>query len=125
MADLDYDVADGVGTITLNRPHRKNAFTFEMIEEWAERLRLVRTDDDVRVVVLTGAGDAFCSGVDLESFSPSDGAVLAMARALPSGRNAKARNGRRGELRIGMNQQDFLFGRHARDQIVNPLLERL
>lgn len=73
MADLEWAVAEGVGTITLNRPHRKNAFTFEMIDEWAERLRLIRTDDEVRVVVLTGAGDAFCSGVDLESFSPADG----------------------------------------------------
>jgi enoyl-CoA hydratase/carnithine racemase len=65
MADLDYDVADGVGTITLNRPALKNAFTFEMIDQWAEALRAARTDPRVRVVVVTGAGDAFCSGVDL------------------------------------------------------------
>jgi len=66
MADLEYTVADGIGTILLNRPHRKNAFTLDMIDTWAEALRDARTDPDVRVVVLTGAGDAFCSGVDLD-----------------------------------------------------------
>ena len=35
MADLEYTIADGIGTILLNRPHRKNAFTLEMIDEWA------------------------------------------------------------------------------------------
>jgi len=66
MADLEYTVADGIGTILLNRPHRKNAFTLDMIDTWAEALRDARTDPDVRVLVLTGAGDAFCSGVDLD-----------------------------------------------------------
>jgi enoyl-CoA hydratase/carnithine racemase len=66
VADLEYTVADGIGTILLNRPHRKNAFTMDMIDVWAEALREARTDPDVRVVVLTGAGDAFCSGVDLD-----------------------------------------------------------
>ena len=69
MADLEYTVADGIGTILLNRPHRKNAFTMDMIDVWAEALRDARTDPDVRVVVLTGAGDAFCSGVDLDAFA--------------------------------------------------------
>lgn len=67
MADLEYTVADGIGTILLNRPHRKNAFTIEMIDQWAQILVEARTDPDVRVIVLTGAGDAFCSGVDLSS----------------------------------------------------------
>jgi enoyl-CoA hydratase/carnithine racemase len=66
VADLEYTVADGIGTILLNRPHRKNAFTLDMIDVWAQALRDARTDQDVRVVVLTGAGDAFCSGVDLD-----------------------------------------------------------
>jgi len=65
MADLEYRIADGVGTIVLNRPDRKNAFTMEMIDEWASILVEARTDPRVRVLVLTGAGDAFCSGVDL------------------------------------------------------------
>jgi len=65
MADLEYHVEDGVGTILLNRPHVKNAFTFEMISDWAAVLRSARVDPAVRVVVVTGAGNAFCSGVDM------------------------------------------------------------
>jgi enoyl-CoA hydratase/carnithine racemase len=38
VADLEYTIADGIGTILLNRPHRKNAFTLEMIDEWARIL---------------------------------------------------------------------------------------
>jgi enoyl-CoA hydratase/carnithine racemase len=69
MTDLEYTVKDGIGTILLNRPEMKNAFTFEMIDRWAESLRSARTDPEVRVVVVTGAGDAFCSGVDLDEFT--------------------------------------------------------
>jgi enoyl-CoA hydratase/carnithine racemase len=65
MADLEYTVEDGVGTILLNRPAQKNAFTLDMVDEWAQALRSARTDSSVRVVVVTGAGDAFCAGVDL------------------------------------------------------------
>ena len=54
MADLEYTIADGIGTILLNRPRRKNAFTLEMIDEWARILTEARTDPDVRVIVLTG-----------------------------------------------------------------------
>lgn len=70
MDDLKWSVADGVGTILLDRPHARNAFTFKMIGQWAQLLRRAKTDDNVRVIVLTGAGDkAFCSGVDLSSIS--------------------------------------------------------
>ncbi|WP_328355044.1 enoyl-CoA hydratase [Mycobacterium sp. NBC_00419] len=70
MDDLLWSVEDGVGTITLNRPEARNAFTFDMIGRWADLLRQAKSDDDVRVVVLTGAGDkAFCSGVDLSAIS--------------------------------------------------------
>ena len=70
MADLEYTVENGVGTILLNRPYRKNAFTTEMVDEWAEVLRGARTDDAVGVVVVTGAGDAFCSGGELTGLVP-------------------------------------------------------
>jgi enoyl-CoA hydratase/carnithine racemase len=72
MADLEYSVDDGIGTILLNRPHRKNAFTMDMIDEWARILGDARTDPGVRVIVLTGAGDAFCSGVDLGPIRPGE-----------------------------------------------------
>jgi enoyl-CoA hydratase/carnithine racemase len=66
MADLEYALSEGVATLRLNRPERKNAFTLEMVDRWAELLVQAKRDPDVRVLVLTGTGDAFCSGVDLE-----------------------------------------------------------
>ena len=66
MADLDYSVADHVATILLNRPHARNAFTLEMIDAWAEALNAAQGDADVAVIVLRGAGDAFCAGIDLD-----------------------------------------------------------
>jgi len=68
MADLEYDVDRGVGTIRLNRPERKNAFTVAMIDEWARLLVAARTAADVSVIVVTGAPGAFCAGVDLSGF---------------------------------------------------------
>lgn len=62
---LKFTVGDGVGTILLDRPDRMNAFTFEMIAAWTEALQRCRTDPAVKVVVVTGAGDAFCSGGDI------------------------------------------------------------
>lgn len=58
---------ENIGTITLNCPERKNSFTLEMIDLWAETLVEWRTDPEVKVIVLTGAGDAFCSGFYLKS----------------------------------------------------------
>lgn len=70
MEDLLWSVDDGVGTICLNRPESRNAFTFSMIRRWAELLRQAKENAAVRVLVVTGAGDkAFCSGVDLGSIS--------------------------------------------------------
>ena len=80
MADLEYSVDDGVGTIRLNRPERKNAFTMGMIAEWGDIVRDVRHDPDVRVLVVTGAGDAFCSGVDLDSFGDPGTAATPLER---------------------------------------------
>jgi enoyl-CoA hydratase/carnithine racemase len=62
---LLFSVADGVAKIVLNRTERMNAFTFEMIEAWTAALARCRTDDAVKVVVVTGAGAAFCSGGDI------------------------------------------------------------
>ena len=68
MAELDYQARGHVATITLNRPHRRNAFTLAMLDAWAEALRTAESDRTVRVVILTGAGDSFCAGVDLDEF---------------------------------------------------------
>jgi 2-(1,2-epoxy-1,2-dihydrophenyl)acetyl-CoA isomerase len=60
------DVSDGIGTLTLNRPEKLNAYTTEMGEEVTAVLRAWREDAAVRAVILTGAGRGFCAGVDLE-----------------------------------------------------------
>lgn len=56
---------DGVATITLNRPERLNALTFEVYRELTDIFAALANDKDVRVVVITGAGRAFCSGGDV------------------------------------------------------------
>jgi len=60
-----FAVADHVATITMNRPERKNAFTVEMFDLLGDTLREAAGDPQVRCIVLTGAGDAFSSGLDL------------------------------------------------------------
>jgi 2-(1,2-epoxy-1,2-dihydrophenyl)acetyl-CoA isomerase len=60
------DVSDGIGTLTLNRPEKLNAYTTEMGEEVTAVLRGWRDAAAVRVVIVTGAGRGFCAGVDLE-----------------------------------------------------------
>ena len=60
-----FDIADGVATLTLNRPDKLNSFTQAMHEEVRDALRKVNADKSVRVFVLTGAGRGFCAGQDL------------------------------------------------------------
>jgi enoyl-CoA hydratase/carnithine racemase len=62
-----YEVEDHVLTITLNRPDRLNAFTPTMGRELIEALDAADADDDVRAIVVTGAGRGFCAGADLEA----------------------------------------------------------
>ena len=60
-----YDVADSVATLTLNRPEKRNALDDETIAELKQFFAQAEKDDDVRVVVLRGAGNDFCAGADL------------------------------------------------------------
>jgi 2-(1,2-epoxy-1,2-dihydrophenyl)acetyl-CoA isomerase len=74
MATADhalFRVEDGVGVVTLNRPERLNAVTWEMASDVVDLFRDIRLRDEVRVVVLTGAGGNFCSGGDAEWLSGS------------------------------------------------------
>jgi len=64
--DLLYEVSDRIATITLNRPEKLNAFTGPMIDRWAWALGEAQQDSGVHVVVVTGAGRAFCAGGDVE-----------------------------------------------------------
>ena len=63
--DITYAVADRVATLTLNRPQARNGYTIRMADELGHALLVANADDDVRVVVLTGAGTDFCVGADL------------------------------------------------------------
>jgi 3-hydroxypropionyl-coenzyme A dehydratase len=64
-----YDVSDGVATVTLNDPEKANRLSGQMLGELVEAMRSARDDDEVRAVVLTGAGEkAFCAGADLGGF---------------------------------------------------------
>jgi enoyl-CoA hydratase/carnithine racemase len=65
MADLLCEVSDRVATITFNRPDKRNALTFPMVDELTAMLDAVNADDSVRALIITGAGSAFCAGTDL------------------------------------------------------------
>jgi len=75
---------DGIAIITLNRPERLNAFTRTMIDEWYAALQDAHLDPDVRVVIVTGAGRAFCAGVDLSAGIPG---LMDPQRTLVENRN--------------------------------------
>lgn len=65
--EILYDVADRVLTITLNRPDKLNAFTHTMLDELIDAIDRADADDDIRAIVFTGAGRAFCAGADLSA----------------------------------------------------------
>ena len=65
--DILYEVSEGIATITLNRPDKLNAFTGRMMYEIISALDITDADDDVKVVIFTGAGRAYCAGADLSS----------------------------------------------------------
>jgi 2-(1,2-epoxy-1,2-dihydrophenyl)acetyl-CoA isomerase len=64
-AQLKFSITEGIARIVLDRPERMNAFTFDMIDAWTVALQQCRTDDAVKVVIVTGTGSAFCSGGDI------------------------------------------------------------
>lgn len=64
---LDWTVEDGVLRLTLNRPEKMNAFTVEMADELVDAYGRASADDAVKAIVVTGAGRAFCAGMDLSA----------------------------------------------------------
>lgn len=88
---LDVTVTDGVMQVTLDRPEAKNALTVEMRDGITDAVRTARADDTVGAVLLTGAGDAFCAGMDLS--------VSTVAQAGKPGFSARATSE---ALRVGV-----------------------
>ena len=64
---ITYEVAEQILTITLNRPDKLNAFTGQMMAEMIDAFDKADADDDVRAIIVTGAGRGFCAGADLSS----------------------------------------------------------
>ena len=98
--EIRYEVADRVLTITLNRPDRLNAFTPTMGRELIEAFDRADADDDVRAVIVTGAGRGFCAGADLggggDTFDWRDAsAARTRCRATAAARSRCASSSRR------------------------------
>lgn len=78
---IAYEVEDGIATITLDRPEQMNAYTMRMHEELIDALDRADADDDVRVIIFTGRGRAYCAGADLSeggaAFSAGDDLAMA------------------------------------------------
>jgi enoyl-CoA hydratase/carnithine racemase len=74
VEQVRYEVDGAVGRITIDRPERRNALSFQVMAELREALAAAKADDAVRVVVLTGAGEqAFCAGADLGGIGSNAG----------------------------------------------------
>ncbi len=84
---IRYDKSDGVATITLNRPQRMNAFTPKMLDEWLAALQDAHLDAETRVIVLTGEGRGFCTGMDVQAQAEGRG-LLPESRSLAEARNS-------------------------------------
>jgi enoyl-CoA hydratase/carnithine racemase len=76
--DVLFEIADRVARVTINRPERRNAMSYGVMDGLRTAMTRARTDDAVRVVVLTGAGEkAFCAGADLTGIAENAGAAAA------------------------------------------------
>jgi methylglutaconyl-CoA hydratase len=78
---ITYETERGIGRIALNRPERRNALDQELLTELRDALRVSAADESVRVVVVSGAGKDFCSGMDLRTFADNASGDLAKFQA--------------------------------------------
>jgi enoyl-CoA hydratase/carnithine racemase len=78
-----YELSEKIATITLNRPDRMNAWTPIMERDVREAMMQAAADDNVRVIVLTGAGRAFCAGADMDALKQLDPADIKRAENIP------------------------------------------
>lgn len=75
------DKKDGIATLTLNRPDQMNALSLELRQALADEIEQIRTDSEIGVVILTGAGRAFCAGLDLKEMGSREGREKRDSRA--------------------------------------------
>ena len=73
--DVLYSKEEGIATITLNRPDSLNALSEEMIDMWVEAIEDAKKDDSVKVLVVTGAGRGFCSGMNVKGAASREGGI--------------------------------------------------
>ncbi len=78
-----YEVSEKIATVTLNRPDRMNAWTPIMERDVRDAMTQAAADDNVRVIVLTGAGRAFCAGADMDALKGLDPADIRRAENIP------------------------------------------
>lgn len=87
--EIQYEVADNIATITLHRPDKLNAFTNRMLKEIISAFDEIDADDEVRAVIVTGSGRAFCAGADLsgggETFAKGGSDVAAKTGVVRDG----------------------------------------
>ncbi len=83
--DIIYTKEERIATITLNRPERMNAFSGAMIDSIQRALQDAAADDEIRVIVLTGAGRGFCAGFDLKGSSGPEGSSSSQAQGMVQG----------------------------------------
>jgi enoyl-CoA hydratase len=69
---IKYEVEDGIATLTLNRPEKRNAMNNEMLAEFGKAGMAASKDPSVRVLVITGSGGSFCAGLDLKEFTKQE-----------------------------------------------------
>ena len=72
MALVEYEVKDKIAFITFNRPDKLNALNLEMRDEFVSALSEFRANPDVRVIIISGKGRAFCTGFDLSGMDPEE-----------------------------------------------------
>ena len=88
MTDVTVTTADGVAVLTLNRPDRRNAYTASMGGQLSRAYRRCDDDDEVRAIVLTGAGEAFCAGADFDAPTDTRSTQLRMTPTSPRHRSS-------------------------------------
>ena len=106
---IAYATEGRVATITLNRPHRMNAIDGAMPREIAEAVRVANADDEIHVIVLTGAGDGFCGGYDLVEYARTPG-------ARPGSQLGGEANGGNGKPPLPWDPMADFYGMHRNTQ---------